>query len=134
MELKYIRILIFTSISEKTRHLCSDLHGKVPFCATYTIIASTFSEEVQHNQPLANEVSLNAIRVHGLLQALHTKVHVGLELHVKEIYRYTIPSFYIITVYLRYTRVQSEDDDGTINVLDITTKPTVSLTFGSLLK
>ena len=40
-------------------------------------------------------------------------------LKVGEIYRYTIPSFSVITVYLRHARVQTEDDSGTISVLDV---------------
>ena len=40
-------------------------------------------------------------------------------LKVGEIYRYTIPSFSVITVYLRHARVQTEDDRGIINTLDV---------------
>ena len=40
-------------------------------------------------------------------------------LKVGEIYRYTIPSFSVITVYLRHARVQNEDDHGTIHILDV---------------
>ena len=45
MKFKYIRILIFTSISEKTVFVFRarlKMHGKVPFC-TYVHRASTFS-------------------------------------------------------------------------------------------
>ena len=47
MKLKYTRILIFTSISEKKKHgVCvqstSQMHGEVPFC-TYVHRASAFS-------------------------------------------------------------------------------------------
>lgn len=40
-------------------------------------------------------------------------------LKVGEIYRYTTPSFSAITMYLRHSCVQTEDDRGIINVLDI---------------
>ena len=40
-------------------------------------------------------------------------------LKVGEVYRYTIPSFSVITVYLRHARVQTEDDRGAVNVLDV---------------
>ena len=40
-------------------------------------------------------------------------------LKVGEIYRYTIPSFSAITVYLRHAHVQTEDDHGIINFLDV---------------
>ena len=40
-------------------------------------------------------------------------------LKVGEIHRYTIPSFSVITVYLRHARVQTEDEHGTVRVLDV---------------
>ena len=40
-------------------------------------------------------------------------------LRVGEIFRYTIPSFSVITVYLRHTLVQVEEDDGTTNLMDV---------------